>query len=234
MTIISKATVKDIIVLGADVREYVFIPEKHVHYEAGQYLQLSLKNVSASEIWPDSRPFSITSSSSNNNVISIIVKMNGDFTKELFENLKENDTCTIKYAFGVFHYPPFDSINHNQIVCIAGGIGVTPFLSFIEYFNNNNSMNVLKLFYSVKYEEDFIHLSKLQSKMLKENLFLFTTQEIKIDYYNKRIDKDDIINNISDLENTIFYVSGPSSFLSYYTTILEELNIDNYYIDEWK
>jgi predicted ferric reductase len=69
-------------------------------------------------------PFSITSSP-NGSTLSVVVKAVGDYTKAMAQ-LESGAAARIEGPFGTFSYLKID--NPRQ-VWIAGGIGVTPFLS---------------------------------------------------------------------------------------------------------
>ena len=66
MSIFSRATVIDVKDYGNDIKEFTLKLDNYKWFEAGTFLQLTLKNVTASERWPDSRPFSIASYSTEN------------------------------------------------------------------------------------------------------------------------------------------------------------------------
>ena len=156
MAVVTNAEILSVIEHGEDVREFILKPKIYRRFEAGTFLQLTLEDVNASEIWPDSRTFSIASCHNKDKTIRLIIKKVGEYTGKLFNELKEGSECTIKYSFGDFLLPVFDK--ENPIVCVAGGTGIAPFLSFLGQLKNENNLNRMYLLYSVKKFENFIDI----------------------------------------------------------------------------
>ena len=90
-------------------------------YEAGQFAFFSFAALSPRE----SHPFTIASAPSGEN-LRIIVKASGDFTSELVRAVEVGDEVRVEGAYGHLTERHCDS---QQEVWVAGGIGITPFLS---------------------------------------------------------------------------------------------------------
>ena len=70
------------------VMEYIFKPHGRVpRFKAGQFLHLAIDPYDPSFEWPESRVFSIASSSLNRNIIRLIISIKGKFTKRIFMEL---------------------------------------------------------------------------------------------------------------------------------------------------
>ncbi len=111
-------------------------------------------------ISPESHPFSISSSNLDNN-LRIIAKNFGDFTSEL-KKIKIDDQVVIEGPFGGFSYKNGKSKNQ---IWIAGGIGITPFLSMSQTLEKDYNIN---LFYSVKEPSEAVRVNNLEM-ISKEN-----------------------------------------------------------------
>ena len=61
MAIITNAVVEKVVDISEDIKEYILKPDKMIAYEPGQFLQLSLDIVDASDYWAETRTFSIAS-----------------------------------------------------------------------------------------------------------------------------------------------------------------------------
>ena len=82
-------------------------------------------------------------SNDNNNKFHIIFRSVGTFTKALHEtinyflhdNSNENNLLTIDGLFGDNYCKNYNTMlhEHNKILLIAGGIGVTSFMSMLEF-----------------------------------------------------------------------------------------------------
>ncbi|HEY5507690.1 MAG TPA: FAD-dependent oxidoreductase [Paludibacter sp.] len=98
---------------------------KSFKYEAGQFLHLALDEYDPSAQWPDSRCFSMQSAPSEES-IKITYAAKGQFTTRMQQELKVGNEVTLKLPYGDLF-----SQEHNKTntVFIAGGTGITPFLS---------------------------------------------------------------------------------------------------------
>src|SRR3970040_78401 len=74
----------------------------------------------------ESHPFTISSAPSED-VLRLTIKASGNFTRDLFSNLKAGSDAVVEGAYGSFDY----RTGGGKQIWVAGGIGITPFLSFI-------------------------------------------------------------------------------------------------------
>ena len=232
MSIFSSENVIDLKDYVNDIIEFTLKLDNYKWFEAGTFLQLTLKNVTASERWPDSRPFSIASYYNENKTMRLIIRKVGKYTTKIFEQLVVGATCTVKYAFGEFILPMFDK--ENEIICIAGGTGISPFLSFIECLEREGRIDRIKLFYSVRTQKDYIELDYIKNTISQDNLFLYCTGE-NVDYAkNERIKIEEILENVKDKEKADFYICGSNEFIADFKRELKENNIERINTDEWQ
>jgi len=223
MAITSRATITDIREINSELREFWLVPEKKSRYEAGQFLQFCIEEVEVSDYWPESRTFSIASYQKGK--IRLIIKKVGKYTTRIFEELNINSVVTIKYAYGDFLLP-FDS--SSQIVCIAGGTGITPFLAFIDYLENVGGLDRMFLYYSAQTKQSMIDYEEIKEKF-GDKVKFFTTREENENTINHRISKEDILIGV----NTTYYVCGSEAFNDYYKRLLFDLGCINVKVDEW-
>lgn len=99
----------------------------------GQFFLMELLTQRKLPFWPAERhPFSYTSLSATGNELEFGIKQDGDFTRALPTLLKAGDPLKLFGPYGTFA----ERINYENItrkqVWIAGGIGVTPFLSMTQ------------------------------------------------------------------------------------------------------
>lgn len=232
MAVVTQAEVISIKEHTEEIREYILKPDKYRRFEAGMFLQLTLEEVNSSDYWPESRTFSLASYYNKEKIIRLVIKKAGQYTTRIFNEVKKGNEITIKYAYGDFILPVFDQ--KNDIICLAGGTGVTPFFSFIEALEEQNELERLKLLYSVKKYEDFIRLKYLKDKLNDEQLLLFTTQEDNNETVNRRINKNDVINLASNYKEAHYYICGTNEFNLDFKEKLEAENLKNVYLDQWE
>ncbi len=232
MQTITNAHIKEINAITETVYEFKIAPKKYRHFETGQFLQLSMELVTASDIWPDSRPFSIASAwNIEEKTMRLIVKKNGCFTSKMFNELEVGSECTIKYSFGDMVFPISEP--DRKIVMIAGGTGIAPFLGFVEEIKKND-LKTAKLFYSVRKEKEFIDVNELREHLGQDNLNLFCTQETTSFSENRRVEIEDIISAVEDMDQTNFYICGSQLFINYFKSELEMKGAKQIFVDEWE
>lgn len=103
--------------------------DKPFRYEPGQFLHLALDAFDPAAQWPDSRCFSMQSSP-DEELIRITYAVKGNFTKQMEAELKPGREVTLKMPFGDLFTQHHAKTNN---VFIAGGTGITPFLSLFTH-----------------------------------------------------------------------------------------------------
>jgi predicted ferric reductase len=117
--------------LDGSVAEIVLAPHaKPIPFESGQFVFVRLFHGSVGR---EPHPFSIASSPNDPN-LRIVVKALGDYTTDLVKHLQPPASARVEGPYGRFSYRR--AANLDQI-WIAGGIGVTPFLSMARNFGVN-------------------------------------------------------------------------------------------------
>ena len=229
MAIITNAVVEKVVNISDDIKEYILKPEKMIAYEPGQFLQLSLDIVDASDYWAESRTFSIASYGKD--YLRLIIKKVGQYTTRIFNELSSGSVVTIKYAYGDFLLP-FDY--DDGIVCIAGGTGISPILSFVDKLEEDGDIDKIKLFYSAKTKSSLIDFERLCNILEKENLHFYLTREKTNDKNINfgRINIEEISRNLN--KNSYFYICGSNDFISYFKSNLEKLGFESIVLDEWE
>ena len=97
-------------------------------------------------------------------------------------------------------------------VFIAGGAGITPFISIFRTLYTAKQLKDCKLIYSNKTSSDVILQNELE-KMLAQNFIKVFTREHVIGFLDRRIDKEFLIQTIHDFSQH-FYICGPDEFVA--------------------
>lgn len=146
--------VKEVKEVDEAVIEITMIPTiKKMNFAAGQFMFFSFKTL------PEWHPFSI-SSSPQQNELKITAKALGDYTEKLKE-IKPNTPVKIEGPYGRFTHT---NAKYQEQIWVAGGIGITPFLSMIRQLKTakeKESYNIV-LFYSVRTKKEALFLKELQ------------------------------------------------------------------------
>lgn len=155
--------IKNINIFGGNVFRIEMAPKgKTMKYTPGQFIFINFEN---KKVGGETHPFSISSVAGAEN-LEIVVKSLGDYTSEL-GNLKIGDIAYIEGPFGKFSYK--EAENKNQI-WIAGGIGITPFLSMARSLKPDENYKI-HLYYSTKTKEEAVFLDELTGIASKNEKF---------------------------------------------------------------
>lgn len=230
MSVISKATVLSCRNFGEDIREFTLQLDKVHYFEAGSFLLLTLSNQESYTRWPESRCFSIASAYRTDGIVKLIIRRVGEYTSRIFSELTVGATCMVKYAFGDFLLPFKDKTN--PIVCIAGGTGIAPVLSFVEQLVEQEQKERVQVFYSFKNRDEMLGTDVLLKHLDNNQLHLFSTRQQVEGALNRRIEVSDIATLHLPL-TTHYYICGNEDFTQQFAVALTAAGNENIYTDEW-
>ena len=190
--------------------------EKYKEWIPGMFMQISLDVRSGSNYWLDSKAFSFASWGSQE--ARILVRREGSFTTELISRSEKGFVASIRYPFGDFLLN-----SDSDKVLIAGGAGISVFLSYLDFITlHGNNNKVTLLFYSAKRNEESllrIYEEDIPSGVTAKQ---FITDP-RSDGYTGRMNIDTIRKDVSEIRSKEYYVCGPSHFNRYWAEKLVEL-----------
>ena len=132
------------------------IGNRTLDYAPGQFQFLRLDG---SGIIAEEHPFSIASSPAPDGQVRLTVKESGDFTSTI-GRVKPGDLATLQGPFGRFSHVLHPS---NDLVFIAGGIGITPFMSMLRYMRDRRDPRRVLLVYANRTPAEIVFRSELAS-----------------------------------------------------------------------
>ena len=151
-------------------------------------------------------PFSIAGRDGNK--LYITVKALGDFTTSLVTDLRLDTKVSLDGPYGHMNF----NTGKNKQVWVAGGVGITPFISYLRSAEPNVQVD---LYYSYRGEKEGIYKEFLvQSQRANPNLRVHIYDTSKVN----RLSVDEIT---ADEETTI-YMCGPSKMIEPYAISLKE------------
>ena len=208
-----KYKVRNINYLNKDILEVEMEPVgTRMNFISGQFSFFTFSNKIVSS---ESHPFSISSSNAENN-LKITVKNLGDYTN-LLNNLKVNDDVLVDGPYGNFSYKNVDSKNQ---IWIAGGIGITPFLSMVKSLEDGY---IVDLYYSVKEKTEAVYLNDLQEIQNNNSNFNFNLWNTKEKGYIKAESVSSISNGLDHKE---IFLCGPLVFMESLKNQFISLGVD--------
>jgi predicted ferric reductase len=176
-----------------------------INFLPGQFIFIRFET---DGILSESHPFSITSYSENES-LSLGIKTLGDYTKAVYL-LKPGAICNIEGPFGAFSYL---KAKLKRQIWIAGGIGITPFLSMarqIDASDKDTGGYKIDLYYSVKNENEGAFSEELEEISKKNNNFKFHKHfSDKGGYISAKF----VTDNSNDLAGAEIFLCGPAGFM---------------------
>lgn len=142
---------------SGDINELYMKPvHKKMNFEPGEFVFLSY--LDNDFISSEHHPFSI-SSSPNYDELRISYKILGDYTHRLSDFAKTGDRVNLYGPYGEFTSYVFNP--YKKQIWIAGGIGVTPFISMLDYEKQNNDKKDIHFFYCTATKDQCIYLPEI-------------------------------------------------------------------------
>ena len=193
-------------------------------FKAGQYITIHLTIDDS----PVTRAYSLSSSPSlaNKDIYKITIKRveNGLVSNYMLDHMKVGDKLDISKPAGEFGYNPIS--DEENVIGIAGGSGITPFMSLAQAIINGMVQCNLTVFYSVRTYEDIIFKDEIEeiNKKSKNVKFIVTlTREEKEGYLNGHLSKEMLEPFMKEF-NTVL-MCGPKELYRSMNEILNEFNI---------
>ncbi len=188
-------------------KEYTFRP--------GQATDVSINK----KDWKDKkRPFTFTCLP-DKDYLEFTIKtypLHNGVTKQ-FLSLKKNEELILHDVFGDIGYK-------GEGVFIAGGAGVTPFISIFRYLDSIHEIANNKLIFANKTKVDIIHEQEFK-KLLGDNFINILSEDKVIGYANGQI-SENFLKAYAGGMNKLFYVCGPPPMMNAVVKQLTNLKVN--------
>ncbi len=190
--------IKEIISVTHDVKCFRIERPAGFTFIPGQATDLSVNRPGKEE---EIRPFTFTALTSKP-YLEFTIKRYSDHhgITDLLHQLNPGEELIIRDPWGAIAYS-------GPGYFIAGGAGITPFISIFRNLFAENKISGNRLLFSNKTAADIIYEDELKN-MLGENVKFILTRDKKNNYESGRIDEKYLKNFVSDF-NSHFYVCGP-------------------------
>ena len=207
--------IKSIKKITHDVLQIVTEKPPAYTFISGQATDVSINKTD----WKDEkRPFTFTCLP-NNDYIEFTIKTypsHKSVTNQLLQ-LKINDELILHEVFGDIAYK-------GEGVFIAGGAGVTPFISIFRHLQLKNEIGNNQLIFANKTKADIILKEEFKNLLGKNFINILSDENIE-GYANGYITEDFLKTNIGDF-NKNFYVCGPPQMMDAIEKMLALLCVD--------
>ena len=206
---------------GSDVRSFFFKADEPITWKAGQYLHYTLAHPN-----PDSRKterYFTNAAAPHEGFIMLTTRFAGEksssFKKALFA-MSIGSTIEATEPEGDFTVDDYS----RPLVCIAGGIGITPFRSILLDLNKKGIALHTDLLYANR-TEDVVYRQELEDLTAHEST-------LKIIYFigDNKIDEAVIRKMYTDLQAPLFLISGPEPMVEAFEKMLITMGIPDAHI----
>jgi ferredoxin-NADP reductase/Na+-translocating ferredoxin:NAD+ oxidoreductase RnfD subunit len=222
-----KLQFKSMHLIARDTYEFVFVPETPVVFAAGQYMEWTSPHRKK-----DSRGvrryFTIASAPSDPFIrLGLRVPVESSSFKDSLKNIKKNTMLYASNVAGGFTLPKDPN---QKIACIAGGIGITPFMSMFRELASENARRDMVLIYAAATPLDFAYKDEIDSfkdaiglkvLYLPTDLVELSNWEGLSGYLTNVMVKDEI----PDYASRNWYLSGPDAMVKNYKWLVRGMGV---------
>ncbi len=217
--------------IAAGTYEFVFAPDRPFMFRPGQYLEWTLGHPSADNRG-NRRFFTIASSPTEQTVrLGVRISEPGSTFKRALKSMQEGDTASASSLAGDFVLP---KDGKKKLVFIAGGIGITPFRSMVQYLIDTKDAREITLLYSNKTASEIAYkeiFDEAAQAIGMKTLYALTNEPNPIPgTYAGRIDATLIAGKVPDYKECIFYLSGPYGMVTAFEKTLHDMGVSRSHI----
>lgn len=197
------------------VYDFVFAPDRRFSFAPGQYMEWTLGHR-----YPDNRGnrryFTLASAPTSREVRLGVKFYDPPSTfKRALAGMKPGGTLSVSHVAGGFVLP---RKKDRKLVFIAGGIGITPFRSMIEYLLSAKERRDIVLLYANRTEADIAYrpiLDRAQAELGIRTVYVTGTL----------IDAALIAKEVPDYRERTFYLSGPHAMVETFKSVLRAMGV---------
>ena len=208
---------------------FYFDNRNKIKYLPGQYFYFTLPQLNYDDARGPTRHFTISSSPSEKEFkFTTRIREKSGYKKTLFE-LPMGTNLEVEGPNGTFI---LDENEKGEHILIAGGIGITPFRSFIKYNLDKDLGTQMHLIYSNSIPEEIAFENELKAfssnvNFITVDMTVTKPEESKINWsgLTGRVDSNLLNKLLLDLKNKTYWIAGPPAMVSAIEATLSELKI---------
>lgn len=217
-----RAIIKDKKEIAQGTLMVVFeLVDEQPKFTAGQYFFIILPKLNYPDERGARRHFSIVNSPDEKRILTMATRLSDSGFKKTLNELPIGTEVEVGPVAGVFVLP--EKFEH-PLVFIAGGIGITPFMSMLKFVSEEKILTNITLIYSNRNQASTAYLKEVQdfSRTIPNlKLVLTMTEDEHWDGEKRKVDADFIKEYTENLDNPFFYVVGPPPMTE---AVMEELH----------
>ncbi len=232
--------VADVKVMSEDCRSFTLVPDGSkgtkalAYFGAGKYLTV----FETIEGMPVTRAYSISSSPKDSlegkYVLTIKLVEGGLMSQYIFDNWEVGASVEVSAPAGNFEYQPLRDAK--KVICLAGGSGITPFISMANAINDGDEDFELTLLYgsrnydSILFRQELDELAKQCDKIRVVHVLSDKDAEIPDGCEKGFITAELIKKYAPENEAYSVFLCGPQQMYEFVDKELEKLELPKKYI----
>jgi len=206
--------VKDVKRLNGTVAEVTLhARDRKLVHRAGQFLYV---HFDSDKVLEEEHPFTI-SSAPHEDDLRLSIKASGDWTQHMHEHLQPGTGAVVEGPHGEFDF----KTGSRKQVWIAGGIGLTPFLSFIRDFESNPHGREIDFYYTTTVPEEALFLDEIEKAKKYSGFHAHISHSTR----DGRLNLDKIIASSGDVNGKDIYMCGPAPMVEAFRSALESKGV---------
>ncbi len=223
-----KGVVTKIEDIGNGVKVFTLGTKERMNFVPGQYALLSTLDHHIK------KPFTIYSSPTQNE-LEFCIKNVGALTGKMHK-LEVGEEMIVSGPYGKF---TFDEKVNEDVVFVASGTGIAPFISSIRYAMHKNLKNNIILFYTSKTVDEIIAREELEALHEKKIHVVFTvTRDSPADwkFETGRIDLEMIKRHVSHPKKRVWFICGNPKMIEGIKDLLRQFDVpeENIRTEGWE
>ena len=206
-----------------------FAKPTEFQFRAGQALDMTLLAPPETDAEGNTRAFSIASAPFDGDLM-IATRMRDTAFKRVLGKAALGVEVKIEGPSGSF---TLHRKAEKSAVFLAGGIGITPFLSIIRQATYEHLPHQIHLFYSNRRPEDSAFLDLLSEAANQNRNFHLIATMAEMDKFHREwngetgfINKDMLVRHLPSLQGPIYYLAGPPAMVAAMRRMLTEAGVD--------
>lgn len=191
-------------------------------FKPGQYAHFTIMDPVNHDGTGNSRPLSIANSPDHVNSLMVAARRNQSVFVENLLSLMPGSEVQISEPEGDVALHSDEQIEN---VFIAGGIGITPVRSIVEFATENALKKKITLFYSNKSLSQAAFIDELVEWAAENENFKFipffdNKENVTFEYETGRINLEKLKKHLGNFDNKIFNIIGPAEMINSVKEIL--------------
>ena len=212
--------------LDAKTLRFLAPRDRSISFRPGQFLKFNW--AIDGNTFP--RCYSICSSPLQTGYIEITPKQTASGHVSVFLNQNASIGLTVEASMPAGQFC-FDETEHRRIVLIAGGSGITPFMSMLRYIDDRCLSTDVTLLYFVRTSKDIIFETELKSLETRLPRFHLVTVLSQPDPRwigpTGHLTRDLIEVSVEDFTSSTFFICGPPGMMNAAREVLESMKVSS-------